>query len=35
MVNAENEDEELATETLQAVQAYDATEKQIKQENGV
>ena len=35
MVNAENEDEELATEALQAVQAYDATEKQIKQENGV
>ena len=35
MVNTENEDEKLAVEALQAVQAYDATEKQIKQENGV
>ena len=35
MVSAEYEDEELAAEALQAVQAYDATEKQIKQENGV
>jgi hypothetical protein len=35
MVNAEHDDEMIAAEALQAVQAYDATEKQIKQENGV